>query len=227
MSRVPKDIIALLKEHTIYLAGGFIRATIAGERVNDIDLFGCDKDKLMALGKDLALSRKGRFHETDNAYTILSPPRKPVQFIHRWLFNWGKDLVSSFDFTIAQAAIWWEPSYHDEKGAWTSTASERFYPDLAARRLYYTAPTREEAPGGSILRMRKFLKAGYSIQASSMAALIARVMEGVDEEKLKGFMTDGKTHEEAVAGVVMGLLREVDPLLVVDGFDLIDEHQGA
>ncbi|HEC61610.1 MAG TPA: hypothetical protein ENI27_05080, partial [bacterium] len=44
MSRVPKDIIALLKDHSIFLAGGFIRATIAGERVNDIDLFGCDKD---------------------------------------------------------------------------------------------------------------------------------------------------------------------------------------
>lgn len=35
---------------------------------------------------------------------------------------------------------------------------------------------------------------------------------------------DGEDTEQWTARVVTGLLREVDPLVVVDGMDFIDEH---
>lgn len=213
VSRTPKDIRALMETGHLFLAGGFIRSTIAGEKVNDIDLFGRSKDELEAAAKDIALSRHGRYFGTDNAFTVLAAPRTPVQFIHRWLFNDPLQCAASFDFTIAQAVIW------KDAGNCRSSCSDRFYSDLAARRLYYTSPIRNEDAGGSLLRVRKFLAAGYNIQAPSLAAVIARLVKGIHPSKF------AETGEDAIADIVTGLLREVDPLRVVDGMDIIDEHQ--
>lgn len=227
ISRLPKDIVKMMKGETLFVAGGFIRATIAGERVADVDILGPSKDRLDYLAKSLAVERHGRVHGTDNAYTVLAPPRTPVQFIHRWLFADPDALLKSFDFTIAQAVVWWQP--HDPEGdrqygVWCSMVGPRFYPDLAARRLYYLSPVRNEDAGGSLLRVRKFMKAGYSIQARSLAAVIARLVGRINWDALPMDKTGGN-QEDATALVIMGLLREVDPLVVVDGVDLVDEHQ--
>src|SRR3546814_7156814 len=46
--RMPKDVRELLKKLAgrLFLGGGFIRSVIAGEPVNDIDLFGDDAEWL-------------------------------------------------------------------------------------------------------------------------------------------------------------------------------------
>lgn len=213
LSRTPKDIREMMKESRVYLAGGFIRATIAGEKPSDIDLFGQDGGILDNLSVKLALDRKGRRYVSDNAITVLAPPRFPVQFITRWLYSNHEDLVKSFDFTICQACIWWNAD--TEK--WGSLISDDFYPDLAARRLVYTYPQREEAAGGSMMRVRKFLTRGYSIQAPSLAGVISRLV---------GAVRDSDHHDEqSRSQIIAGLLHEVDPLVVVDGVDFIDEHQ--
>ena len=79
LTKCPQDIRRTLKENAgkLFLAGGFIRATIAGEEVSDIDLLGTPKEDLVRIGKDLTLSRKGRYFETKNALTVLSHPRFP------------------------------------------------------------------------------------------------------------------------------------------------------
>ena len=105
LGRTPKDVRELMKERGLILAGGFIRATIAGERANDIDLFGASKDHLEAAARAFADKRHGaRFHATDNAFTVYAPPRRPVQFIHRWTFANHEDVIASFDFTIASVS---------------------------------------------------------------------------------------------------------------------------
>lgn len=215
VSRLPKDIREVLQTKPLFLGGGFIRATIAGEHASDIDLFGETVDKLKLIALELANKRKGRVHETKNAITLLAPPRLPVQFITRWLYNDASKLVESFDFTIAQAAIW----FSEEK--WCSMCSERFYPDLAARRLVYTFPQRNEDAGGSMLRVRKFLARGYNIQASSLGKVISRLIYGLDEDYLRGTARD----EVHTGKVITGLLREVDPLAVIDGIEALDEHE--
>lgn len=217
VSRIPKDVRELLHQNRLFLSGGFICSTIAGERVSDIDLFGPDADDLERHAIHLALKRKGRVHTTDNAHTILSPPRKPVQFISRWVFDEPHKLIKSFDFTICQAAVWFEGEH------WLSICSDGFYPDLAARRLTYTSPERNEDAGGSLLRVRKFLAAGYNIQAPSLGRVLARLVSRVDFARLSA---RGEISEEEWWGnIIIGLLREVDPLVVVDGVDMVDEHQ--
>lgn len=228
LSRCPRDIVKLLKANpgSLFLAGGFIRSTLAGEKVSDIDLFGGSVGDLLRIAKDLTLERKGRYFKTDNAITVLAPPRIPVQFITRWLFTNPQTCIDSFDFTVCQAVIWAEQIdiIPDEPGKekeikiiFRSSISEHFYPDLAARRLVYTFPKREEEAGGSFMRMIKFIKKGYNIQAPSMAGVMARIFWKVNPEKINT--------EFMAAQVIAGLLRQVDPLTVIDGVDFVDEHE--
>lgn len=219
--RIPRDIRTLMTESNLYLAGGFIRETISGGAVKDIDLFGENKDALKAQAMLLAERRAVKLHATDNAITVICPPRLPVQFITRWVFNTPDGLVKSFDFTVCQAAIWFDKATK----TWMSQTGEDFYSDLAAHRLVYTFPVREEEAGGSMLRVRKFLSRGYNIQADSLAGVIARLSLGVKQNELplRGDSSPAGI-EKATALVISGLLREVDPLLIVDGLDPIDEH---
>jgi len=221
VSRLPKDVTKLIKERSLFLGGGFVRATIAGEKPADIDLFGATKDQLEASARALADSRHGaRVHSSKNAFTVLSGSRMPVQMISRWLYTAPTDLMDSFDFTVAQAIIWYSKNEEGEGGQWLSCCHNDFYPDLAARRLVYCSPIRNEDAGGSILRVRKFLTRGYNIQAPALAAVIARLVSKID-------IGDPTTlrDEPYMTKIVCGLLREVDPLVAVDGIDLIDEHE--
>lgn len=214
VTRLPKDVRSLMRDVQISIGGGFIRETIAGQKPNDVDLFGGNAETLKLAAKLLAEKREGRLIETDNALTLVTANRMPVQFITRWLFQDPREVIGSFDFTVCQAVVWFDKT--TEK--WASAIGGDFYRDLAARRLQYTHPNRNEDAGGSLLRVRKFLARGYSIQAQSLSGVVARLALAVDWDRIRG--------DEAQATRVMtGLLREVDPLLVVDGVDVVDEHE--
>lgn len=212
-ARIPRDVRELMVKYGLFLGGGFIRETIAGSPPHDIDLFGPSTALLWTAADELGLTREARVFKTDNAITLIAAPRLPVQFITRWIFLDGSDVLESFDFTVCQAVVWWNGS------SWSSAIAESFYSDLAARRLVYTSPKREEAAGGSMMRVRKFLARGYNIQAKSLAAVMARMFIAVRNNP--EFAT-----EEGVSTILNGLLREVDPLLVVDGIEAVEEHTG-
>lgn len=222
VSRLPKDVVALLRDDPrLCVAGGVIRALIAQEKASDIDMFGPSADVLKATADKLAKVRtereeKTRVHRTDNATTVFTPGRLPVQFITRWVFSDFSNVVASFDFTVCQAAIYFDPTIK----AFQSQCSETFYSDLAARRIVYTAPIRNEDAGGSLLRVIKYIKRGYSIQVQSLGAVCARLYSGIRSD------SQAMHDEPARAKVLAGLLREVDPLLIIDGIDISedDEH---
>lgn len=208
VKRLPKAVRELLKERdNIFLAGGFIRAVIAGEEVNDIDLFAPNKDVAYLVVKQISESNgaNDKIHTTDNAYTVIHKGT-PVQVIHRWTFETAHECVQSFDFTIASAAI-----YH-RIGGWRSTCHENFYQDLAAKRLIYLCPQRNEDAGGSILRVLKFYQRGYRIPLDSMGAVLARLVKGVDFAKIDKSPTE---YEAQLAKVLTGLLLEVDPNIAI------------
>src|SRR3546814_18218584 len=59
--RMPKAVRELLKKHAgrLFLGGGFIRSVIAGEPVNDLDLFGDAADWLRKVAEGLSAERTG------------------------------------------------------------------------------------------------------------------------------------------------------------------------
>ncbi|MGL6208703.1 MAG: hypothetical protein ACRC14_02595 [Paracoccaceae bacterium] len=213
--RLPTDIRSLLKEYEgrLYVAGGYIRAVIAGEEPSDIDLFGADKDILAEAATRLAEKRgeNTRVHKTKNAITVISVGRITIQFITRWTFVQPQECAASFDFTICQSVIW------RHLGKYQSLCAPSFYKDLAARRLVYTHPVRHEEAGGSLMRVLKYTRRGYTIQVKSLAGVVSRLIDKVDFARAES--------ETRRTFVLAGLLREVDPSLVVDGLDVHDDHE--
>lgn len=205
--RTPKAVVDLLQANPkVFMAGGFIRSVITNEPVNDIDLFTNSKEASQAAANGLT-DRLGPVHETDNAYSVKPRNGPMVQFIHRWVFETPEKCLDSFDFTIACAAIW-----HD--GHWKSLCDANFYADLAAKRLVYSSPIRNEDAGGSMLRVLKFYQRGYRIPLDSLGAVIARFVGELDEDGVGTLMSrEGKTREQATATVLTARLREVDPSL--------------
>lgn len=202
--RLPKRLKELMIKHgeQIIAAGGFVRAVIANESISDIDVFAGNKQISEGFALEL-MNNKRELHYTDNAITVKSF-RIPIQFIHRWVYDNPLDVLKSFDFSICQAAIW----YNKEAQKWSSHCAESFYSDLAAKRLVYLSPIRNEDAGGSLLRVLKYYQRGYRIPLDSFGAVLARLFESIE--------WDTAMAEHDTATLITGLLVEVDPVGVID-----------
>jgi len=196
--RLPKNLIKIMKEkdwqNNIFVGGGYLRSIVSGDKVNDVDIFVKSKKDAELLAYKLCQDKKD-VYQTDNAYTIKGI--LPLQIIHRWCFEKPEDVSASFDFTVCCAVIYYNGETFD------SFCDDRFYIDLASKRLVYRCPVRNEDAGGSLLRVLKYYQKGYRILLDSMGTVIARLMQGVNIDDIK--------NESAVAKIVTGLLREVDP----------------
>jgi len=205
VSRLPNLLRKLIKErpNQLVVAGGYIRSCIANEKVNDIDVFSPSAGDAQLCVSILKLAGPDvlKVVKTENALTICTKPY-PVQFVHKWVFAKPEDVIPSFDFTVAKAAIWYDGNN------WVSLCDDRFYLDLAAKRLVYCCPIRNEYAGGSMLRVLKFYQRGYRIPLDSMGAVIARLVQGVG---MRMNSTPPESQEKQLAKVLTGLLREVDP----------------
>jgi len=196
--RLPTEVRDLLvaQRGRVFVAGGFLRSCIANEPVADVDLFVDSPASAEQHIRTLlaGLSDAAWTVRTANAITLKWQPR--VQIIHRWTFATPEECIRSFDFTIARAAVWYGEG-------WRGVCDPRFYCDLAAKRLIYCAPEREEEAGGSLLRLLKFYQRGYRVPLYSLGALLARVCNGVD-------LTSIHTESDR-ATAFMNVLQEVDP----------------
>lgn len=200
--RLPSSLKKVMKEekwrNKIFVGGGYLRAIVSGEQVNDVDVFVSTPTDAELLSHELALSKKD-IYKTDNAYTIKST-KIPIQIIHRWVFDKAEDVAMSFDFTICCAVV-----CVGADGKWDSYCDDRFYIDLASKRLIYRCPVRNEDAGGSILRVLKYYQKGYRIPLDSLGKVIARLVKSVNKDRCD--LSD----EYQVGKVITGLLREVDP----------------
>lgn len=218
--RLPRRVVRLLVENSekLFVAGGYVRSVIANEPINDIDLFCGTKELAAILAYKLGKDMKHTPIETENAFTIPGRGRTSVQFIHRWLFSNPKTCIESFDFTVACAVFWFDQFGNGGKedvanggcGRWRSRCDENFYQDLAAKRLVYRSPKRNEEAGGSLLRVLKFYQKGYRMPIDSLAAVVARVAVAVDPKQILDGQLVGR-NEAQWAKVITGLLHEVDP----------------
>src|SRR5437762_2990119 len=99
VNRIPNALRTIMEKpkwhNKIFVGGGYLRSIVAGETVNDIDVFvstGLDAGLLA----DLLTKPNQDVVKTDNAYTIRGA--MPIQIIFRWLFDKVEDVSNSFDF---------------------------------------------------------------------------------------------------------------------------------
>lgn len=208
----PEPLLLLMKSFPaeVFVAGGFVRAGVSKEDISDIDVFAPTAARADVFALKLANGQKDSLHRTMNAITVKGL-RYPIQFVHRWSFSNPLECIESFDFTIACAAFWYD------KG-WQSVREDSFYADLAAKRLVYRRPKRNEDAGGSMLRVLKFYQRGYRIGLDSLGNVIARMTHGADAEHMKKLkdadpiIYSAALGEEAESGrKYRQLLKEVDP----------------
>jgi len=217
--RIPQNLKNVMKEHgtKISVGGGFVRSCITGDKLNDIDIFTNSKDTADILSTALAKEMKCQPIKTKNAITLLRHVSTPFQFIHRWVYEHPRDILSDFDFTICCSSIWFDGhSENDitetEADGWKGVVHDCFYQDLAAKRLRYTHPVRDEEAGGSLIRVLKYYNKGYRITLSSLGGVAARLfgaVEGVD------------FNEKFLSNVLTGLLVEVDPSTITEDATLL------
>jgi hypothetical protein len=186
----------------VFLAGGFVRDTLSRQTPADIDLYAADQATLAELRRRLNAAFQVPTVETEFAVTYLIPDRPPIQVIRRWTFDHPQPLLEAFDFTIAQAVVWWEAGSRPGPAGHLSGS---FFRDLAAKRLRYTSPAKPEA-GASLLRAFKFAARGYRIDPESLADLVANVAVEA------GFFVEGSQAAEALFHAIRAKLREIDPL---------------
>lgn len=165
VSRLPERLALWLQETgpRAFAAGGHIRASIAGERMGDVDVFTASREVA-----DSFFREDDAPFETEFARSLPVDGRI-VQIIHWRHFETPAELLEHFDFTICQAALWWEA------GRWESACTGTFYEDLAARRLVYTQrgnPVRSDVDtGGTLLRLMKYAGKGYHAAPETVAAV--------------------------------------------------------
>jgi hypothetical protein len=214
--RLPSNLRAIMQEpewqNRIFVGGGYLRSIVSGEPISDVDVFVQSTADAELLAYKLCNEKKD-IYKTDNAYTIKG--KVPIQIIYRWVFEKPESVGDSFDFTVCCAVIFHESflpakmnSLSEEPKRvvrWRSFCDERFYIDLASKRLVYRNPIRNEDAGGSMLRVLKFYQRGYRIPLDSLGGVIARLIHNLDVNRVP--LND----EIGVANIITGLLREVDP----------------
>jgi len=200
IQRLPANLRKVMQDkdwhNNIFVGGGYLRSIVSNEKINDVDVFVKSAKDAELLAYKLC-DKKDDVIKTDNAYTIRG--KVAIQIIHRWLFEKPQDVSNSFDYTVCCAVISFNGKEFD------SFCDDRFYIDLASKRLVYRSPVRNEDAGGSMLRVLKYYQKGYRIPLNSLGSVIARLDKDIDTNKVK--LKD----EHRIAEIITGLLREVDP----------------
>lgn len=163
----------------VFAGGGFLRAIVAGEPVNDVDLFTeatVDAEELARYCSVNKNTEADFLLRTDNAITIDTKPA--TQIIRRFNYMTAHKCIDSFDFTICQAAIWWDFT------GWCSVCSQDFYPDLASRRLRYTryGGRDKSDPMNTAIRVLKFYQRGYTIDIDNYSQVIQAAAKAEQNE---------------------------------------------
>jgi len=210
--RLPEQVLTLVKQGKVVVAGGYVRACIAREELNDIDIFlHHDVDPEQAAYYLICADDSKGLFRSENAITIKCTV--PIQLILRWRFSEPSAVIESFDYSVCAAAFWWNV----DADRWVSRVDENFYKDLAAKRLRYNSPNCEEAVGGSMIRLLKYCGRGYRIPLGDLSKVIARLLSEIDVNRGGILQPNGRLEPVETAKVLKGLLYDVDPSLDPDG----------
>jgi hypothetical protein len=191
-SNLPEPLAVALQgmKGGAYVAGGHVRSCIAGEGRVDVDVFATSADSEEELAQELNLFVDEDPFRTEFARTY-SGAHAPIQLISRWHFEGAEDLIHHFDFTVSEALIFWDSAAK----RWEGFCGPRFYRDLAARRLVFSAPEDRDRlqSGGTLLRLARYSRKGYkatpetvarvafeAVGASDSMEELVRSLQGID-----------------------------------------------
>ncbi len=172
------DAVELLKVSRAFIAGGALTSIFSDKEINDYDIYFRSKKDIVtflrnALGEhggdddNFPLADEDVADITPYAFSCINCTKKSISVSHKGLnlqlihfdyFKSASDIFKSFDFTINMAAY----DFLNEE----LVIDERFFPDLAQRRLVFNKST--DYPIVSTLRVQKYTERGYKISSKEM-----------------------------------------------------------
>ncbi len=176
---LPEEILDLMRRHPreAVVAGGFIRATVAGEPVHDIDVFFAEEKGIRSWCDDVGLKYEVK---DQHLYAAPKEDRPEIQLIWRYPFTEPVGVPEAFDYTIVKAAVWFEEGESKKKESkFVGACHQRFYQDLARKMLVWDCD-RDHERATSIPRLMKYIKYGYSIGPEDLAEVITRTCLSID-----------------------------------------------
>ena len=150
----------------VWVAGGAIRAFVAGEPIVDIDL-GVQTRELGQAVHAILTQRGAQLLSQSGASTKFRDEEWGVVDINTVVFVESPTLhISQFDFTITQALV-------ERIGTGYLYAHADFFADVASKRLRLSAPTN---PVDTFLRLQKYIQRGYTADKETLEAIAEQVM---------------------------------------------------
>lgn len=180
---LPEKVREMMRRHPreVVVAGGFVRALVAGETVHDVDIFFPEEKGIRSWADDVNIT-----YEVKDKHLYVEPSNKTgdpeLQLIWRYPYKEPYEVPDSFDYTVAKAAVWYEEADGKNKKAeskFVGICHERFYRDLARKMLVYLCD-RDVERVESIPRLIKYVRYGYSIDPNSLAELIVKTCLSLD-----------------------------------------------
>lgn len=157
------------------------------------------------LSKDFPMGKEVRLYvgdtdtnvvlfETTNAVSIKFREHK-IQVIKSYASLSPNELLSRFDFSMGGAVI-----YTNDYGDYAlpilrSNCLVEYYRCINQKVVNYRVPVRDEAAGGSYLRLQKFIARGWTATIAQHAKVLARTFKSMDNRK---FSENEKEIAEAV-----------------------------
>jgi len=163
---------------TLSIAGGFVRDTIGGYTVKDIDVFFWS-DAELAHARDVASENSGTLTITEQSYTYASksgkhPPVSLIKEIGCTIFN---NRIRDFDFECCMGEI----TFY--RGAWEGCMSERFLNDVKEKRLTFTGQSSfsDDNMIGAMVRAFRFAQKGWLVDTQTILEIGMKIREKADK----------------------------------------------
>lgn len=161
---LPGIIIRLLACSSTILAGGAIRAYLNKEEISDYDLFFFNQAEKMAVKKFLLDNKFKIIFECPEGKLVTFRKKKlKIQLITEKYYSSVEELLNSFDFTVAQFALF-EGKLYTTKQALKDTRQKK----IRFNKITY--------PSATLGRFYKFQNKGYHLDAIAKNDFVQRLL---------------------------------------------------
>jgi hypothetical protein len=159
------ELVAALKRHNGYIAGGTITSIFCNREINDVDVYFRDEESILGFLSEIWDGGRYIVSHTKKATQLVYGDIN-LQAIHFQYFNSPEEIFSTFDFTTCMGCFDFETEQfilHPE-----------FLKHNSQRILKFNSET--AYPIVSLLRVQKYEKKGYSISKPEFIRIILTCM---------------------------------------------------
>ena len=162
IDQIPAIVVEQLKNNDVVLAGGFIRDTLLGLPVSDLDIFCKSKELAKSLSE---VDGELGILETSCSFTRIVDGLK-IQYIYSRPFEAALPLIEDFDFTCCGVALVWYFS------SWIWYKVDGFESDASDMKLVFRCAEFNKGNLNALGRAFKFVQKGWYLPEAEQVKLI-------------------------------------------------------